>query len=353
MEIFVGSYTHAIAGMQGRGHGIYSVSFDSASGAFGTPVLRASCTNPSSLAMTADRRFLFAGREIFSQDGPAVSCFRVGPECELTEISRQPLDGELPCHLAYDAVHSRLASAQYWTGDVALCTVDNGAFSADPQYFRRQGTGPNTARQDGPHAHFSAFTDSGTVLHLVDLGTDQIVSHRLGEDGRALEALVTRLPPGCGPRHMAITRDGTRAFLLSELDESLTSLARDGLGWRIIDIRQGFALASGEDGAAAAIRLSPDERHLYISSRRLSAIAGFALRDTPVRRFETGSGGETPRDFIITSDGEWLVVANQDSNTLTSLRRDTESGTLRIASHSCFIGSPASLLEPGAIASAN
>ena len=345
MELLVGTYSQPLAGMAGNGEGIHGVSFDPRTGAFGTPHLLAQCVNPSSLALTPDGRTVFAGREVFASDGPALLSFGAGPGAALTGISRVALSGELPCHLAFDPVHGRLASAQYWTGDVAVCTVVDGILQAPPTYLVREGSGTNAARQEGPHAHCVAFSDDGEVLHLVDLGTDCIVSHRLDSENRAVETTALQLPAGCGPRHMVMTGDRTRAFVLCELDESLVALTRAGLGWKVASIQAGFVAPDDEDGAGAAIRLSPDERHLYLSGRRQSAIAGFGVADAPVPLGEIDSGGLSPRDFILTSDGAWVIAANQNSNLLASFSRDPESGLLTASGHVCAIGSPVALVE--------
>jgi 6-phosphogluconolactonase len=188
-----------------------------------------------------------------------------------------------------------------------------------------------------------AFSDAGDVVHLVDLGTDSIVSHRLSDDAIANETASLSVPAGSGPRHMVLSRDASRAWVFCELDESLIALTRAGLGWQIDTVQPGFAAPRGEDGSGAAIRLSPDERHIYISGRRQSRIAGFDLDGNLIG--ETDCGGLSPRDFIAFSDGHWVIAANQTSNTLTSLRRDPATGLLALSGHSCDIGSPVALVE--------
>lgn len=331
--------------MDASGAGIYSVSFNPESGAFGSPKLQADCVNPSALCLSPDGRTLFAGREVFASDAPALLSFDVSQSGGLVERSRLPLAGELPCHLAFDAQHGRLASAQYWTGDVAHCAVRNGALQPEPSYFKRTGNGPNVTRQEGPHAHFVAFSNRGEVLHLVDLGTDSIVSHRMNDTDDADECATLTLPAGCGPRHMVLTTDESRAFVFCELDESLISLSRAGLGWKVLNVQPGFPAPEGEDGSGAAIRLSPDERFLYVSGRRQSSIACFALGVTAKPIGLVACGGLSPREFIVTADGRWVIVANQNSNTLTSLKRNQSTGQLTLSGHLCLINSPVALVE--------
>ncbi|WP_319532013.1 lactonase family protein [uncultured Cohaesibacter sp.] len=345
MDILVGSYSEELAGMPGNGEGIYRVSFDPETGAFSDLKLLYSCVNPSSLVWAREERHLFAGREVFAEHQPAVLSLEMTPDGQIVPLSCLALPGELPCKIAYDPHHRRLASAQYWSGDVAIVSLEDGVFDANPVYTKQMGHGPNLSRQEGPHAHYVAFTDQGDVLHIVDLGTDAVVSHRLGSDNAIEETSCLKLPAGCGPRHMAITKDERRAFVFCELDESLVTLARDGLGWRVISQQPGFAMEDGVDGSGAAIRLSPDERHLYVSSRRLSAIACFKVDGEPELLGEIESGGISPREFIVTSDGNWLIVANQNSNSLTSLRRDRDTGLLSPSHQTITIGSPVALVE--------
>jgi 6-phosphogluconolactonase len=39
-------------------------------------------------------------------------------------------------------------------------------------------------------------------------------------------------------------------------------------------------------------------------------------------------GGKGPRDFALSPDGRWIVVANQDSNSLTCFAVSAETGRL-------------------------
>ncbi len=341
MEILVGTYTESPAGGADAGEGIYSVRFDCQTGEFGQPNLLAKCTNPSALVTSPDGKMLFAVREVLTNNEPALLVFRRSAGGVLSTRSTMNVTGELPCHLAYNPTHERLASAQYGTGDIAISSVRNGELRP-PTYLTRSGCGPNPERQEGPHAHYVAFTDSGTVLHHVDLGTDTILSYRLNAGNDVEKTMALSVTAGSGPRHMAVSRDESKAWVLCELDESLVFVVRQGLGWAVDKVVQTFDAPVGEDGAAAAIRLSPSEKHLYISGRRQSQIAAFTTSGEHVGTSDCG--GKTPRDFMITPDGNWVISANQASHSLTSLRRDRLSGALELTAHSCSISSPVALI---------
>ncbi len=341
MELIIGTYSHPLPDLETTGEGIYSVSFDDETGAFGVPSLRVACANPSALVTSSDNAMLFAGREVFQSDKPGVALFQRSATGDLTEGPFLPIAGELPCHLAFDAVNNRLASAQYWTGDVVISAVSDGSFEA-PSVLERQGSGPFPGRQEGPHAHFVAFSDGGDVLHVVDLGADEIASYRLNEECEPVEQAVLKLPPGSGPRHMVMDSSEARAWAVCELDETLAVLSRNGLGWDLVSVVPAFDIAEGEEGACAAIRLSPDEAHVYLSGRRQSQIAAFSPDGSPLGRYDCG--GAFPREFIISPNGQWVIVANQKGNSLTSLRRDPATGSLSDPVGHCAVGSPIALV---------
>ncbi|MGJ8586263.1 MAG: lactonase family protein [Marinosulfonomonas sp.] len=344
MELLVGTYTALTQDPTGVPEGICSVEFDTDTGAFGTARPRAEVVNPSYL-LTGGADHLFAVRETMKDEDPALLSFSTGTGGAITPVSHVSIAGELPCHLAYDPTNARLASAQYWTGDVALCRCSDGVLQAPKAIQNTLPLGPKPQRQDGPHAHCVAFTDRGSVLHVVDLGTDSVTTHKLNAQDEVIETLVLSLPAGCGPRHIAINKAETRGFVICELDETLIVLQRDGMGWAMESVHEGFPAPMDGLGAGAAIRLSADEKFVYLSGRRQSAIACFSVADTVRRIGAFSSGGETPRDFILTSDGNWLIAAHQDSNTLTSIKCDPENGVFELSEHRCSLHKPVCVLE--------
>ncbi len=344
MELLVGTYTQPTGGGNAPGRGIHAVSFDPDTANFSEPELLAECTNPSAIAFDPSSRTLFAVREVFRDDTPELISFRIrGTQAEA--LSHLPLNGELPCHLAFDGHTGRIASAQYWTGDVVVSAVKDGKFSGTATVFEHAGKGPDEKRQQGPHAHCAVFTDGGQVLHSVDLGADAILSRRLDAFGAAEETSVLQVTPGCGPRHMVTDRDETRAYVICELSETLLGLKRSGLGWEVDDSAPAFASPEGGNGACAAIRLSEDGRHVYVSGRRQSRIAQFDVTSGIRKVAEYETGGEWPRDITLSRCGAWMFCGNQNSGTVTALRRDLDTGRLSGVAATCNVGSPVAILE--------
>ncbi|SMY09740.1 lactonase family protein [Flavimaricola marinus] len=343
MDFLIGTYTHGFGDPSTLGKGIYRVSFDPDAVSFGTPTLAIGLENASALTIDRAGRVVYSVREVFRDRHPGVSAFRLEPDGRLSPIGRLDFAGELPCHLAFDPTNRRLASAQYWTGEVTVFDADDRL--CELARLERSGTGPNATRQEGPHAHCVQFTDKGDVLHLADLGADCIVSHRLASDGKNIETSSLSLPSGAGPRHFVINKAETRAYVICELTEYLAVLHRDGLGWRLQEAVPAFDCPADAEGSAAAIRLSPDERFIYVSGRRQSRIVCFSVDGVLTRIGDYSTGGNCPREFILTSDGGWAICANQESGTLCAKKRDDGAGHLEEVAATCDVPAPVALLQ--------
>nr|WP_287112775.1 beta-propeller fold lactonase family protein [Mesorhizobium sp.] len=142
-----------------------------------------------------------------------------------------------------------------------------------------KGNGPDTARQERPHAHSIAETIAGGVAIVADLGIDRLVSYRIGPDGSLTRLAEQALAPGAGPRHVALHPGGRFVFVMNELDSTIVSLALDNLSGRlsVIDTKPAVPAAARDGNHCAAIQISPDGRFLYSSNRGHVSVAVFRL----------------------------------------------------------------------------
>ena len=82
----------------------------------------------------------------------------------------------------------------------------------------------------------------------------------------------------------------------------------------------------------AAIRLHPNGKWLYVSVRGSNHLAAFEVEeDGRLKLVQTGqSGGEIPRDFVISPNGRYLLAAHQDTDAVCVFAIDQASGMLRL-----------------------
>ncbi|BDU38512.1 lactonase family protein [Vibrio nigripulchritudo] len=343
MELYIGSYSSHLEGVITNGKGIYKVSFDPETGQFGQAHLHLKCDNPTALAISSDGKNLYTVREVFQHKNPAMIHLHSDETHTVWNVQ-----GELPCHIALHENPNFITTAQYWTGEVSLFQFNEQGGAQLIRHLEHQGTGPNTNRQEGPHAHYSAFTNGGFHLHSTDLGADKIWSYELDDSGKILNSAYCDVPSGCGPRHMVISPDERFAYVCCELDESLLVLTREDLGWRFHSQIQAFDCDKEIEGSVSAIRLSPNGRHLYVSGRRQSRIAHFTIdaqTQLPNREGDFATGGECPRDFTLTQDGQWMLIGNQYTNQIVSMRLNQETGKPEEISGKLDVGTPVAILE--------
>lgn len=158
---------------------------------------------------------------------------------------------------------------------------------------------------------------------------------------------VIRYKQGTGPRHGIFTRNHRFFFVVSELSNELfmyrvedtDNLADSQNGGtvclKLLDVKSLLPPKQTQNDdnspapATAAIRLSPDESYLYVSTRFADIISVFAIsREGMDLVQQTGSGGVHPRDFMITGDGRYLLSVNRTEGGLVCFPVHAEDGTL-------------------------
>ena len=90
------------------------------------------------------------------------------------------------------------------------------------------------------------------------------------------------------------------------------------------------------------------QKLLSIVIRLTSRVDPMHARGKDPRRFtalgHTTTQGRIPRDFAIDSTGEFLIVGNQDSDTVVSFRIDRETGDLQPTGHVASVPNPVCIL---------
>ncbi|WP_231332522.1 lactonase family protein [Actinomadura graeca] len=310
-DFWVGTYT----GEAGAGKGVYRVR-RGRDGSLGAPELAAATVSPSYLAVHPGGDVVYAVRE---EEAGAVLAFAAAGG-RLREIGRVDA-GSLPCHLSVGPGGGYLIVADYGSGTVrAVPLGPGGGFAGEPDVAEGHGRGPREDRQEGPHAHASAHAPDGTVLST-DLGADLVRSFRV-EGGRLRPVGETPLPPGCGPRHLAVHPSG-HVYVLTELTATVLVLRPAG-GYARLDLVAESPATAGPvagDPLGAAIKLGDGGRFAYTSARGADVVTAHRVLDdgaalAPVA--DAGCGGHWPRDLHV--DGEWMHVANERSGQVATFR---------------------------------
>lgn len=346
MFVYIGTYTQP----QGDAEGIVVCRFDEASGAL-TPVQTVrDVANASWLAVRPGGGIVCAVRE--TDPGEVGAFARDAETGALTALNRQSSEGAGPCYVSFDPSGRFVLVANYGSGTLAALPIDEtGRLQPASASFQQAGaTGPNRARQDGPHAHMIAPSPDGNFILATDLGLDRVFVYRLDptsgdlsqhEAGADASAL-----PGAGPRHFAFAPDGRTAYVINELNSTLTAYDWDAANGTLNARQTVSSLPAGVDAAdntTAQVVVAPDGRFVYGSNRGHDSIAIWSVAAGSGDLALIGhapTGGRTPRNFALDLSGQWLLAANQDSNTVVTFRRDAATGGLTATGDMVEIPSP-------------
>jgi 6-phosphogluconolactonase len=330
-----------------RGRGLEVASVEPASGRLTVTGLVEGIPDASFLALSPNRRTLYAVNELKPQGTVTALDIAADPQ-KPKVLSRQPSGGGGPTHLSVHPSGRYLLTANYTDGSVAVHPLlPDGRIEALSDLARHKGdTRP-------PRAHQVVTDPSGKWVIAVDLGADAVFVYGLDLAGGRLTLHQTlKLPVGTGPRHLAFHPSGRHAYILAELRPEITVAAWDAAAGRLTaaQVIGTVAGSAPRRNLPAEIQICRDGRFVYASNRGDDSIALFRTDPGGGELTFAGtapSGGNWPRHFALDPTGRWLYVANQTSNTVSWLPRDPDSGVLGPVAGSAPVNSVGMVLFAG------
>ena len=130
---------------------------------------------------------------------------------------------------------------------------------------------------------------------------------------------------------MVFHPSGRYAYVINELDSTLTAFGYDAARGALTEIQTITTLPEGFDGTnyPADVHVSQDGRFLYGSNRGHDSIVTFAVEASNGKLSQLGhtsTQGEYPRNFNIDPSGRWMYAANQNTDNIVAYRIDPASG---------------------------
>ena len=342
--VYVGTYTFpgtAPGGThQSQAKGIYVFRMNPSDGGL-TLLQIAEIPNPSYLALDPTLNHLYSVNEMTAG---AVSAYVVNQaNGMLTPLNTLvPTNGQDTTHLSVQPSGHYLFAASYTSGNFQVFPIlADGSIGAMTDNFQSigNGTGPNPARQEGPHAHQILTDLDGNHVFGVDLGADKVNVWNLDSTGKLIANTVPLAPiaSGSGPRHMAFHPDRQHAYVLSELASSVTVFDYDPVRAAFIWQQTISTLPPDFSGTntTAEIRVHPSGRFLYNTNRGHNSVTIFEIEpetgELEVIGWES-TRGEWPRGMNLDPSGSFLYAANQNTDNIAVFRIDPASGKLQFSS---------------------
>jgi 6-phosphogluconolactonase len=333
MSVFAYVGTRTSRERNARGEGISVYCLDQDRGSLELVQVLGGLENPSYLALNKANTYLYC----VHGDKQEASVFSVEPNSgKLSHLQTVACGGKNPVHLALDRSERYLVVANHLSQNIALLDVQaNGLLGDIRQIVTLEGEpGPHRKEQPFAKPHFNPFDPSGRFVVVPDKGLDKVFVFELREGAlHAASRPYVQTRESAGPRNIAFHPSAPFAYVVNELDSTVTGYQFNRANGELSAIQ---CLPSVPDtftatSRAASIEVSRDGKTLYASNRGADSIAAFRI-DTESGRLQflntTPSGGKTPRFFTQTPNGKFLMVLNEDSDTIKVLPIEAGTGLL-------------------------
>jgi 6-phosphogluconolactonase len=346
---YVGSRTTRERNARGDGLSVFRV--DPATGTWTSVQVLRDLVNPSFLAFDRQRRFLYTVHGDFSE----ISAFRIDPQSGmLTFLNQESTGGKNPVHLCVDPTNRFIVVANHISSSLAVLPIGtDGALGKLCDLVTLTGkTGPHRVEQPFPKPHQVLFDRTERFITVPDKGLDRTFVFQLdAQTGKlsAIDAAAAEAREGAGPRHIAFHPSNAYAYVINELDSTVTACRFDAATGKLTPFQVLSALPDTHVGnsRASEIAVSANGRNVYASNRGPNSIAVFSVDEATGRLASIdwqASGGRVPRFFALNPAEDMLFVANEDSDEIGGFRIDPRTGVPTPTGTAARTGSPVCIL---------
>ena len=346
---YVGCYTTKQRNGRGEGIGVYSI--DPVTLAWTRIQLLGTPDNPSWLTLDRRQQFLYCAHG----DGPAVTAFRIDRASgQLIALGSRDAMGRNGVRLGVDASNKFVICANYASSSVSVLPIQpDGTLGPVSELVLLPGKpGPHRTQQPSSQPHDVVFDPRDRFFLVPDKGVDAIFVFSLDT---ASGKLIPASPPsvasrsGAGPRHAAFHPVRPYAYVLNELDSTLTTYAFDPERGSLVPRQVLTTLPPSftGDNTTSEIAITSSGRFIYASNRGYDSLTVFAVDDANGTLSHVGwesTQGKTPRFFAIDPTGTRLYCANMDSDTIVVFHVDAGNGRLTPTGQVIRTGSPSSIV---------
>jgi len=258
--------------------------------------------------------------------------------------------GKNPVHLTIDPTNRWVVVANHLSSTlVVLARHPDGSLGGLADEAKLTGKiGPHRIEQPFSKPHQVVYDRSERFLIVPDKGVDQLFTFTLDAASGKLTQVPAGTPrarDGSGPRHVAFHPTDAFAYVINELDSTVTAHRFDQVTGKLTPFQLVTTLPDTfvGDSRASEVALSNDGGLLYASNRGHDSVATFSVDRATGRLTSRGwsdTQGKTPRFLALDPAGRFLFVANEDSDRIVPFRADAPDGKLFPAGDPVTTGSP-------------
>lgn len=288
--------------------------------------------NPSYFCISKKNGLIYASNEVMNFNGTqggGVTTLRYDARTGgIEKINELAVPAGAPCFISLSPGDDYLFLANYTGGSIVVIKLNEKGIPeriTDTIFFKGE-------EGKVSHAHMISSGPAGKKVYLTDLGLDRIVIYNFDHASGRLQQIqngIVNLPIGSGPRHFDFNSDGTKMYVICELNSTISVFDVDKNG-ELKSIQTVPTLRDGFKGESfcADIHTGRNGDFLYGSNRGENTIVTFRIGSdgTLTLAGHTPCGGSWPRNFVIDPSGKYLLVGNQRSGNISIFRIGEKTG---------------------------
>lgn len=324
--LYLGSYTKR------ESNGVHKITLNTTNDKLVDYQLIAEVDSPTYLTFSSDKKSMYTISK--EENGAGLTSFNLLDNGEYKKRASITTEDAAPCYISFDEDRKLLFTASYHGGYVSVYKENEDGTIEQTDRVIHEGSSVHE-NQKSPHVHYTDYAPNSQILLVCDLGTDEVFSYEVSDEGKLTEISRYTAKAGSGPRHLAFHPNGKTVYLVCELSSEIEILEynQEDATFTYVDRISTIPETHTSFNSGAAIRVSNDGNFVYYSNRGHNSIAVFEVSETTEALTLVDyvpTEGETPRDFNFSPDENYLIVGHQDSDHLTLFKRDQAVGKLTL-----------------------
>jgi 6-phosphogluconolactonase len=348
IDFYIGSTANG-----GKG-GIYLSTLDEDSGSITAPKQILTLEGAGFQALSPDGSSLLSTSSTSQTKGGTtgqITLFSIGVDRKLTQTGQTSTLGNGTCHVSFDQTGKIAMFANYGSGNVGSALIgEGGSLGALASDIKFEGKSINPDRQEKPHAHSIYPDPENHYAYACDLGTDTVNIFKIDTaTGKLTPVGKAKTELGAGPRHLKFSKDGTRIYVLNELNATISVFERlkGGQLKRLQDVSTQIDGAVPVGMTCSEIRVHPNGKFVYAANRDTTGNGNDTI--SALKVLDDGSllllsavpaEGSIPRNINLSPSGKWLITGGQKSNDLAIFSVDPNTGSLNKSGDNIVCPSP-------------